>query len=189
VLKCVVLAPEETEGPFYIPREKVRSNIVENRDGAHLALTFTVIDASTCKPIKGAAVDIWHCDAEGAYSGFGNGGTKTNFLRGIQRTDASGRCRFHTVYPGWYQGRTVHIHVKVHVVGNVAHTGQLYFNDSFTARVYKSKPYKARASARDTFNGTDSIFLNGGGPQSMLTVKAKSGGGYSAAISLGVRRK
>jgi Dioxygenase len=85
-----VLAPEQTEGPYYIAKEKVRRNIVEGRPGLPLTLRATVVDASTCKPIKGAAVDVWHCDAGGTYSGFGNGAGNRTFLRGIQRTDAKG---------------------------------------------------------------------------------------------------
>ena len=103
--------------------------------GTPLALRLTVVNASTCKPIKGAAVDIWHADAAGAYSGEQSNGTVgRTFMRGIQRTDARGLARFDTVYPGWYTGRTVHIHVKVHVGGNVIHTGQLFFNDALDRR-------------------------------------------------------
>jgi len=197
-----VLTPEQTEGPYYIPKEKVRSNITEHRPGTPLKLRINVVDASTCKPIKGAAVDVWHCDAGGIYSGFmsasavgqpgGNGGPtdKRAFLRGIQLTNARGYCEFQTIYPGWYRGRTVHIHVKVHLgtsVGHVVHTGQLYFSDSLTAKAYQSEPYKARATARDTFNNTDSIYLNGG-RQSMLTMKRDGHIGYIGSITLGVRR-
>lgn len=198
-----VLSPEQTEGPYYIPKEKVRSNIVEKRRGTPLKLRFSVVDAATCKPIKGAAVDIWHCDSGGIYSGFeaastggppGRGGGPTDthtFLRGIQFTDSKGLCQFETIYPGWYRGRTVHIHVKVHLnhdsVAHVVHTGQLYFSDSLTAQVYRAQPYRARAAARDTFNNTDGIFQSGG-RQSMLSMKRDGKRGYVGSIALGVRR-
>ena len=198
-----VLSPEQTEGPYYIAREKVRRNITEHRPGTPLRLRLTVVDASTCKPIKNAAVDIWHCDAGGIYSGFiaastggppgGNAGPtdKQTFLRGVQFTDSHGYAEFETLYPGWYRGRTVHIHVKVHLdrdsVGHVVHTGQLYFQDSVTARVYQAPPYKARAAGRDTFNSTDGIYQNGG-PQSTLSMNRDGHGGYIGAITLGVRR-
>jgi protocatechuate 3,4-dioxygenase beta subunit len=198
-----VLSPEQTEGPYYIAREKVRSTITENRPGISLHLKLAVVDASSCKPIKGAAVDIWHCDGGGIYSGFeaasaggpGGGGGPTDkhtFLRGIQFSDARGHVNFHTIYPGWYRGRTVHIHVKVHLhhdaVGHVVHTGQLYFNDSLTKAVYqRAEPYRSRAAARDTFNATDSIFQSGGA-QSMLTMKANGHGGFMGTITLGVKR-
>jgi protocatechuate 3,4-dioxygenase beta subunit len=193
-----VLTPEQTEGPYYISGEKVRKNIVERRPGTPLTLRFTVVDATTCTPLRGAAVDIWHCDASGIYSGFesasaggapgGNAGPTDHdtFLRGIQRTDARGHCEFQTIYPGWYRGRTTHIHVKVHVGGNVVHTGQLYFQDSLTDRVYQTGVYRARAAQRDTRNATDSIYQNGG-PQSTLSMNRLSSGGYSGAITLGVR--
>jgi protocatechuate 3,4-dioxygenase beta subunit len=109
-----VLAPEQTEGPYYLPGDKLRRNVTEGKPGVPLTLKLTVLDASTCKPIKGAAVDIWHCDAGGIYSGTSQqGAEKLTFLRGIQKTDAKGLATFKTIYPGWYQGRTVHIHVRV----------------------------------------------------------------------------
>src|SRR6185295_11882340 len=152
-----VLTPEQTEGPYYIANEKVRRNITDGRRGTPLTLRATVVDASTCKPIKGAAVDIWHCDAGGVYSGFGQGASSRTFMRGIQRTNANGLALLKTVYPGWYQGRTVHIHVKVHVGGNVVHTGQLYFPDSLTDKVYRKAPYKSRPG-RTTRNANDFVF-------------------------------
>jgi protocatechuate 3,4-dioxygenase beta subunit len=198
-----LLTPDQTEGPYYIAREKVRSNIVENRHGTPLKLRLTVVDAATCQAIKGAAVDIWHCDAGGIYSGFeaastggppgGSSGPtdKDTFLRGIQFTNSRGLAQFHTVYPGWYRGRTIHIHVKVHLhhdaVGHVVHTGQLYFSDTLTAKVFRSAPYKSRAAARDTFNSNDSIYASGG-RQSTLSVKPDGHGGYVGSIVLGVRK-
>jgi protocatechuate 3,4-dioxygenase beta subunit len=180
-----VLTPEQTEGPYYIANEKVRRNITEGRPGAPLVLRLFVVDASTCSPIKGAAVDIWHADAGGVYSGFGSGSGNRTFMRGIQRTDAKGLARFRTVYPGWYRGRTVHIHVKVHVGGNVVHTGQLYFPDSWTDRVFRRKPYSRRPN-RDTRNATDFVFRNGG-RRSLLGLR-KSAGLYVATIRMGVHR-
>ena len=181
-----VLAPELTEGPYYLPNEKLRRNITEGLPGAPLSLRLTVVDASTCKPIKGAAVDIWHCSAAGKYSGeSANGTVGLTFLRGIQRTDANGLALFRTVYPGWYQGRTVHIHVKVHVGGAVVHTGQLFFRDAFTDAVYRRAPYSGR-SARDVRNADDSIYL-AGGSRSLLRMRT-AGKGYVGSISMGVRR-
>jgi protocatechuate 3,4-dioxygenase beta subunit len=178
-----VLAPEQTEGPYYIPGEKVRRNITEGRPGVPLTLHLSVVDASTCRPIKGAAVDVWHCDALGTYSGVqGNRGT---FMRGIQRSDARGLASFRTIYPGWYRGRTVHIHIKVHLGGNVVHTGQLYFSDALTDRVFRRRPYSRRPN-RDTRNATDSVFRNGG-RRSLLSLR-RSGSGYVGAITMGVHR-
>jgi protocatechuate 3,4-dioxygenase beta subunit len=183
-LACV-LSPELTEGPYYIANEKVRRNITEGQPGAPLTLHLSVLDAATCKPIKGAAVDIWHASAAGAYSGeAANNTVGRTYLRGIQRTDGKGLALFKTVYPGWYPGRAVHIHVKVHVGGNVVHTGQLFFNDAFTDTVYKRTPYKARG-ARDVRNAGDSIY-GSGGSRSLLKLGA-AGKGYAGSISMGVR--
>jgi protocatechuate 3,4-dioxygenase beta subunit len=183
--KCL-LAPEMTEGPYYIPNEKLRRNITEGRSGTPLLLHLTVVDASTCRPLRGAAVDIWHADALGVYSGESVENTVgQTFMRGIQRTNAHGLAVFQTVYPGWYRGRTVHIHVKVHIGGNVVHTGQLFFRDALTDAVYHKLPYPSRPN-RDTRNATDAIYRNGGS-KSLLTVR-KRGAGYVGSIVMGVHR-
>jgi protocatechuate 3,4-dioxygenase beta subunit len=181
-----ILTPEQTEGPYYIAGEKLRRNITDGRPGTPLLLRAFVVDATTCRPIKNAAVDIWHADAEGVYSGFGAGASSRTFMRGIQRTNAKGLALFRTVYPGWYQGRTVHIHVKVHVGGSVLHTGQLYFPDSLTDAVYRRTPYSTRPN-RDTRNASDSIYRNGGS-KALLSVKKNSAGVYVASIVMGVQR-
>jgi protocatechuate 3,4-dioxygenase beta subunit len=182
LVQCI-LTPELTDGPYYIAGEKVRRDIRDGHPGTLLTLRLTVLNAATCKAIKGAAVDIWHADAAGVYSGFGAGAGSRTFMRGIQRTDKNGLAVFTTVYPGWYRGRAVHIHVKVHVGGNVAHTGQLFFDDAVTEKVYKAKPYAARGNP-DMTNAADSIFVNGG-KRSLLTVK-KNGAGYVGSIAMGV---
>ena len=178
-----VLTPEQTEGPFYLDLDRVRRDITEGKPGVPLTLRLTVLDVSTCRPIRRAAVDVWHCDAAGAYSGVqGSSGT---FLRGIQRTDAKGIAVLRTVYPGWYPGRTVHIHVKVALGGNVIHTGQLYFPDRVTDAVYRRAPYNRRPG-RTTRNADDSIYRNGG---SRSTLKlARTASGYVATLALGVQR-
>jgi protocatechuate 3,4-dioxygenase beta subunit len=178
-----VLTPELTEGPFYLDLNKVRADITEGRDGAPLALTIRVVDATTCAAIKDAAVDIWHCDAGGVYSGFDQS-PGTEFLRGTQLTAADGGATFQTIYPGWYQGRAVHIHMKVHNGGSVVHTGQLFFDDAQTAAVYTRSPYSAKG-APDTPNANDSIYSEAGAA-AIADVKAK-GDGYTATITVGVQ--
>ena len=185
-LVSCVLAPEMTEGPYYVEGDKVRRNITEGKPGVPLALRLGVVDVSTCKPIKGAAVDIWHCDAGGVYSATSMQSTEgLTFLRGIQRTDKNGIAIFKTIYPGWYQGRTVHVHLKVYLGGNTVHTGQLFFPDTLTDAVYRRSPYNLRPN-RDPRNAADSIFRNGG-RRSMLRL-AKSGSGYVGRITMGVSR-
>ena len=107
-------------------------------------------------------------------------------MRGVQRTNAQGLAIFRTVYPGWYPGRTVHIHVKVHLSGDVLHTGQLYFPDTVTDAAYRRAPYTSRPG-RTTRNSSDAIFRNGGS-RSMLSLR-KDGSAYVGSISMGVVRR
>jgi protocatechuate 3,4-dioxygenase beta subunit len=185
-LVTCVLAPEQTEGPYYVAGAQVRRNVTEGRPGAALTLRLTVLNVSSCKPIRNAAVEIWHCDAGGVYSGTSVQDTQSErFLRGVQRTDAKGLAIFRTIYPGWYQGRTVHIHTMVHVGGNVVHTGQLYFSDSVTDAVYTRSPYSSRPD-RDMRNADDSIYRNGGKRSTLRLVK--NGAAYTGLITMGVHR-
>jgi len=179
-----VLTPELTEGPYYVDGERLRRDITEGKAGTPLRLRLTVVNASSCKPVGNAAVDVWHCDALGVYSGDVAGNPGTNFLRGVQRTTAKGVATFDTIYPGFYPGRAVHIHVKVHVAGSVVHTGQLFFPAKVTNAVYRRAPYSGHGATPDTLNATDSIFRNGGS-KGMLTLR-KSGTGYLGSLAMGV---
>jgi protocatechuate 3,4-dioxygenase beta subunit len=183
-VKCV-LTPETTEGPYYISGEKLRRDITDGKPGTRLDLALTVVDASTCRPIKGATVDIWHCDAGGVYSGFGAGASNRRFLRGKQKTDAHGVAHFKTIYPGWYPGRTVHIHVKVYIGGNVVHTGQLFFSDAVTDAAYRKAPYSRRPN-REPRNPGDAIYVNGGKRSMLKLTKRKTG--YRGSIVMGITR-
>ena len=179
-----VLMPELTEGPYYLDLDLVRSDITEGRPGLPLDLRVNVVDADACEPLEGAAVDIWHCDAEGAYSGV-QGAEGETFCRGVQLTDAGGLAEFRTVFPGWYTGRAVHIHVKVGDARDQTHTGQLFFDPAVTSEVYAMEPYAARGGA-DTPNESDSIYGESGG----VTVVAVTVDGESAsgAVTLGIDR-
>lgn len=175
-----VLTPEQEEGPFYIDLARVRRDIVEDRPGVPLALALTVVDSNTCEPIRDAAVDIWHCDALGVYSGEPSEGSEgETYLRGIQLTDGSGLAEFATIYPGQYPGRTTHIHVKVRLGGRqgdgaysggrVSHTGQLFTADRRDAEVFALAPYN-RNTAGTTPRNVDGIFRTQGGSSSVLTL-------------------
>lgn len=183
-LVSCVLAPEQTEGPYYVDDAAVRRDVTEGRPGVPLTLRLTAVNVASCKPIKGAAVEIWHCDAEGTYSATGAEADE-RFLRGVQRTDAKGVAIFRTLYPGWYPGRTVHIHTMVHIGGNVVHTGQLYFSDAVTDAVYARSPYRRRPS-RSTRNASDSIYRNGGKRSTLKVVR--NGATYTGSITMGVQR-
>jgi protocatechuate 3,4-dioxygenase beta subunit len=177
-----VLAPEQTEGPYYIDDDLIRRDITDGKDGVPLELRLKVLRASSCEPIEKATVEVWHCDALGNYSGVnGQGG---NFLRGGQRSAQNGGTTFRTIYPGWYQGRTTHIHVKVHVGTRELHTGQLYFEDFANAAAYKQSPYDSHGPP-DTTNASDGIYRQGG--QESTVALTRRGNGYVGRLSLGVR--
>jgi protocatechuate 3,4-dioxygenase beta subunit len=179
-----VLAPELTEGPFYLDLDLVRKDITEDRPGTPLELRVSVVDVGDrCMPIENAAVDVWHADAGGAYSGVeGDAGT---FLRGIQTTGADGEASFRTIYPGWYSGRAVHIHVKVHVDSSDVHTGQLFFDEDVTAAVYADEPYSTRPGP-DVDNESDGIYAQRQG--ATLLTPERTADGYSAGVMVGIQR-
>lgn len=176
------VTPAQTEGPYYVDLDLVRADITEGRAGAPLRLQLQVVTLPACAPVANAAVDIWHCDAGGVYSEFGAGQGMT-FLRGTQLTDASGKSEFLTVYPGWYMGRTVHIHVKAHLSGGKELTSQLFFADDVTDTVYSRAPYNTRP-ARDMRNSDDGIF-RGGGANNIVAV-TPNGDGYVGRMTIGV---
>jgi protocatechuate 3,4-dioxygenase beta subunit len=176
--------PELTEGPYYLDLDLVRSDITEDRPGLPLDLRVSVVDADACEPIEGAAVDVWHCDAEGAYSGV-EGAAGETFCRGVQLTDASGVAEFRTIFPGWYTGRAVHVHLKVQVDGDQTHTGQLFFDPAVTSAVYALEPYAERGE-QDVPNSSDDIYAQSGG---VTVVAVEVGVGSSAgSVTLGVQR-
>jgi len=193
--RMCVLSPEVTEGPYYIASHLTRRNITEGLPGLPLALRITVVDAGTCKPIRGADVEVWHANASGVYSGFGGGGPPSGggpdnakrFLRGHQRSDARGGVLFDTIYPGWYPGRSPHIHVKAHVGGRVVHTGQIFFSDATSDAIYRSGAYRPHGQP-DTTNQDDGIFRQAGGARARAHLTRRRGaGGYTGRIVLGLR--
>lgn len=176
-----VLTPEVTEGPYYLDDAMIRQDITEGKEGVPLDLRIVVNDPTTCAPLANAAVEIWHCDALGDYSGVdaNNPGDEVDeaaveeaaagtFLRGVQLSDADGVVRFQTIYPGWYAGRTVHIHLMVHTDGapegdtyeggQVNHIGQLFFDDALTAELFATvEPYAGRDDEERLRNEDDTI--------------------------------
>lgn len=151
------LTPEQTEGPYYVDVGSIRNDIREDRAGVLLHLGLRIRDAHSCVPFPNAVVDIWHADADGDYSGFGDAPPGSTFLRGAQVTDTDGIVEFVTIYPGWYPGRTPHIHVKVHLDRSTLLTTQVYFHDGLSEAVYEHEPYSARGPA-DRTNAQDGIF-------------------------------
>jgi protocatechuate 3,4-dioxygenase beta subunit len=169
-LRCVV-RPQQTEGPFFVDEDLDRSDIRSDPKtgalsaGVPVRVSFRILRMSgeRCLPLAGARVDLWHCDAAGLYSDVARSRPATRglkFLRGYQRTDGDGLALFTTVFPGWYPGRTVHMHFKVRS-GTREFVSQLYFDDELTDRIHSQPPYAAR-SPRAVRNAGDFIFRSGG---------------------------
>ena len=190
---CAV-TPEQTEGPYYIDVDRIRSDIREDREGTRLRVAARVLDTDGCTPVKDAVFEIWHCDAGGLYSGFesastggpggpGGGSSVTDdkrYLRGAQVTNADGIAEITTIWPGWYQGRTVHIHAKVQLNNTDALTTQLYFDEDLNSQVFAVAPYNEHTGRR-TFNDDDGIYRS----ETTLTV-SKDGDGYLGVITIGI---
>lgn len=190
---CVV-TPSETEGPYFVDELLNRSDIRSDpsdgsvQAGVPLRLKITVhrIDGTACSALEGADVDIWHCNSQGLYSDVSaNNTVGKKFLRGYQVSDADGVVEFTTIYPGWYSGRTVHIHFKVRTLSGTQTTfefsSQLFFDESVTAAVYAQSPYKSRGSPTTT-NAQDGIFRSA----TLLTLTPE-GDGYLGTFDIGLQ--
>jgi protocatechuate 3,4-dioxygenase beta subunit len=186
---CAV-TPSETEGPYPDRTGMItgttyyRQDVTEGKPGLPLALALTVVNVNnSCSPIANATVEIWHCDAAGNYSEYGNSAGQT-FLRGLQRSDAEGKVTFNTIYPGWYQGRATHIHLEVFVNGASVKTTQMAFPDDVTAAVYATGVYASRGN-NPTRTSSDGIFADGT-TNEMATMTGTASSGYMATLQLHV---
>jgi protocatechuate 3,4-dioxygenase beta subunit len=242
------LTPEQEEGPYYIDSARLRQDVTEGRPGVPLKLRVALVDSRRCAPLENVALDIWHCDALGVYSGFtanspdgpagmpgrrggppgfgpgmppppgrgpgGPGGPDgpegfgppraqqtdaSRFLRGVQLTNAKGIAEFASIYPGWYSGRAIHIHLKVHLGGSagdtyagghVSHTGQLFFPEDITQDVAKLQPYSKRLQVHRTLQSEDGIFTGQHGSATMLNLarltKGSNADGFLATVTLAI---
>jgi protocatechuate 3,4-dioxygenase beta subunit len=169
--------PQQTEGPYFVDNMPNRSEITTDtttgtvEEGIPLRLVINVYDVDgddsgsnegSCDPLRGALVDIWHSDSQGIYSGIQQQGTPgQNYLRGNQVTDENGTVQFTTVYPGWYEGRAIHIHIKVRTFEGSNETfewtSQFYLNDSITEQVHSQPPYSDHGQP-DITNEEDGIY-------------------------------
>ncbi len=208
---CSTSTPQVTEGPYWVDEKLFRSDLRTDpsngvaRQGVPLTLSVTVVDSisGSCVPLSGAWVDIWHCDAIGIYSdestynpggGTGNVNTKgQKFLRGYQITDSNGQVNFTTVYPGWYAGRTIHIHTRIRTWTSSSYSTELadfvtqfFFDESINNAVLAQAPYNTRTSPRDTTNATDSVYNGAQNKTAMLVTLTQTSTGYAAAITLDV---
>lgn len=198
---CVALAAAQTEGPYWVEEMLNRSDIRVDpsdgsvRPGATLTLTLNIqeITGSSCDPLSGAHVDIWHCDATGLYSDVAaNRTVGKKFLRGYQITGDDGVVQFTTIYPGWYSGRTVHIHVRIRTYSGTqvydAFTAQIFFDDTLTDQIFQSTaPYSTRG-ARDTRNTNDMVLTQTRGATVFASL-TQTAGGYAGSATIGVNLK
>ncbi|MEY9992641.1 protocatechuate 3,4-dioxygenase beta subunit [Streptomyces sp. V4I8] len=212
---CMTLMSSVTEGPYYLDNALVRKDITEGKSGVPLTLRLTVVDATDgCTPVKGAAVEIWHCDAWGYYSGYttanpggsapaesedGSTAKDNTYLRGYQIANANGVVKFETIFPGWYTPRTCHIHLKVHTGGQkedgtyeggkVNYTGQLFFDDAIAEEIFTLEPYSKHSGSYTTLDN-DMVYDGGGASSGLLTLKAVKKAdpfkGYKGLLTLGI---
>jgi protocatechuate 3,4-dioxygenase beta subunit len=198
-----VATPAQTEGPYFVDERLNRADI--RLDPAtqllsagiplHLGISVGRVEGASCAPLAGALVDVWQCDALGVYSDVRDNNDRFDtrgkqFLRGYQVTDRNGQVEFLTVYPGWYRGRTVHIHFKVRVPhsnrGGREFTSQLYFDDALTDLVHGNPPYNSKGK-RDTLNPQDGIYRAGNSGEGLLLRVERAAQGYRGNFSVGLR--
>ncbi|WDF39543.1 intradiol ring-cleavage dioxygenase [Streptomyces sp. T12] len=212
---CMTLMSSVTEGPYYLDNALVRKDITEGKSGVPLTLRLTVVDATdNCTPVSGAAVEIWHCDAWGYYSGYttanpggsapaesedGSTADDNTYLRGYQVANANGVVKFETIFPGWYTPRTCHIHLKVHTGGQkedgtyeggkVNYTGQLFFADDIAEEIFTLEPYSKHSGSYTTLDN-DMVYDGGGASSGLLTLKAvhkkDPSKGYKGFLTIGI---
>ncbi|WP_405734672.1 intradiol ring-cleavage dioxygenase [Streptomyces sp. NBC_00028] len=212
---CMTLMTSVTEGPYYLDGALVRKDITEGKSGVPLTLRLTVVDATDgCTPVPGAAVEIWHCDAWGYYSGYttanpggsapaesedGSTANDATYLRGYQIANGNGVVKFETIFPGWYTPRTCHIHVKVHTGGEkedgtyeggkVNYTGQFFFDDDIAQEIFTLEPYAKHSGSYTTLDN-DMVYDGGGASSGLLTLKAvhkkDPSKGYKGFLTLGI---
>ena len=215
---CVEAIPEEMEGPLFVEEVLKRSDVrTDASDGSMMPgvpVTFTLqaydLSKPDCAPLKGVHVDIWSCSSQGLYSDTPHDKTVgKKFLRGHQITDSKGNVKFTTIYPGWYHGRTAHIHVSLRTfngervavaplpTGCCTHTPnevqkyvtQLYFPEPITVEVYKRPEYQRPGLTRDTTNANDGIFNRTKGATRGVLNLEKTKDGYQAKVVMGVSMK
>jgi protocatechuate 3,4-dioxygenase beta subunit len=191
---CVVV-PELTEGPYYVNENLDRSDIridtstAKAVDGSVLKIDWAVsqVDGNACIPLEGVVVDVWHCDALGNYSDVGSEGGH-DYLRGYQHTDAKGLATITTIYPGWYQGRAVHIHFKIRTDAAASSgfefTSQLFFDDTLSDQIYAQGAYASKGM-HDVQNASDGIYQQSEG-MTLLDV-VKDGDGYQATFEIAIK--
>ncbi|KAF7539805.1 hypothetical protein G7054_g1898 [Neopestalotiopsis clavispora] len=225
-----VLSPIVTEGPYVWPRsETLRQDMTEDQEGVPVWLDIGVLNMATCEPLEDLLLSFWHCNATGSYSSFTGLDPNTDFvellselgrnvsdfeigvtdlhtddttwLRGMWPTDAHGMMEMKTIFPGFYTGRAIHIHVQAYTdwtlhengtvsAGNIVSTGQLFFNETVSAQIMSLEPYASHTQINRTMNSVDSIFSYDGGYSPVVSVVPADGvdirNGMIGYITIGV---
>ena len=219
--RCARLTPELTEGPFWVPAMPRRSDVrastsaptSSRQAGVPLELSINVVDASErCAPLNGVAVDIWHANAHGLYSDeagqSAGGGTSAtagntsgeNWLRGYQISGhdrglapqpVAGQVSFRTIWPGWYSGRAIHIHVRVRRLSSAGatiagYTTQIFFSDADNDRVLGgAAPYNARGPRNDpTTDENDSVLRAADRSTNIVPVAGSIANGFRTTFNI-----
>jgi protocatechuate 3,4-dioxygenase beta subunit len=196
---CIV-APTETEGPYPYPGGEIsnplnRSDITGGQAGVPITITFTLVNTNnSCALLSGYRIDIWHCNAKGYYSGYGNQpgvlGTQSyvgsTWLRGYQTTDANGQLVFTTIYPGWYASRATHFHFEVYNGSTLLKIGQLTMPETISDAIHVTAGYNGKVNT--TRNANDSVFGNSATDLANQTMALTGSipAGYAATLTIGV---
>jgi protocatechuate 3,4-dioxygenase beta subunit len=207
---CVGKVPSETAGPFPadgsngpdILRQSgiVRSDIRPSfgtfggvATGVPLRYQITLLNATTCAPLSGAAIYIWQCDKDGAYTLYSQGKQNENYLRGVQVADSTGTLAFQSIFPGCYPGRWPHAHFEVYdtlaqatASATPRLTSQLAMPAATCETVFRTAAYAAALpNYRRISLSSDMVFSDGYSKQ-MPTVTGDVATGYTAKITVSV---
>ena len=190
------LNPEQEEGPFYVDEGLLRSDVLAGQTGVPLLLSIKVMRAATCEPVAKAAVEIWSANSLGKYSDKSQEGTVgQKYLRGVQLSDAAGIVRFKSIYPGWYAGRTCHIHLKVRTGGtasgssystagsNPSYSGQIFFPPAMNEAL--RSVYIGDNNAF-TNNADDRVYTSQHGARGLLSLDGTMDAGFSGSVVVNV---
>jgi len=207
---CTARVPEETQGPYPgdgsngpnvlgstgVVRSDIRTSFAGlngTADGVPLSIVLTIVSASTCAPLSGRAVYLWHCDRQGRYSLYSSGVTNQNYLRGTQEADSSGRVTFTSIFPGCYSGRWPHIHFEVYPsltsasrVANKTATSQIALPKAACDEVYATSGYATSVTNLSQISlATDMVFSDGASLE-LATMSGRAAGGFTAALTVAI---
>ena len=203
-----VLTPDQAEGPYFV-RAPLRSDVREDRTGIEFDLTLKVVQVGTCDPLAQAVVELWHCDNAGRYSSYPENLSRSpletlrligsrdlnahveptnnkTYLRGAQVSDENGIVRFKTIFPGWYDPRIPHIHVKVFLRDESQLTTQFYFDEALTQEIYASHPDYAPYGSCPYSLSSDMVIRRYLDASGLVLNPQRDGNRMEIAVQLGV---